>query len=931
MPGDLREKLNSSRGLHFKDLDLRSKWSEEHKEKKKKKKRSKSKEKKKKKSSRRERNRDRSPSLSSSLSLSPDPPQRVNTPLVDLRRPTPASVHYTHSHKEKRRPSPSAHCSRKKLLRSSKSWSDKVNDFVASLNVNGSNLSRFSHPPPPLEPHFLRGADPSPPKSPSPPERLRKEESTREEVCTPQKESTLLPPGVEFEGTDYESNPLVRFIGRKLRLLKVDPEEGIFTYNVLSLLSRSEWIAAKALDLLQEAGYGQSELYKIAVTSPTQLEMQLKTVVFTGKVKLDGNPKAIQKVLRVIECIKDYFTSKGGEEEEIESQESDNDEEPINKCGVIGPLLKRLNQAAVKKEKELSSPVKPIHEPPSKEELNPWSRMSDALQSQNLASFQNIKNSIAKDLLRIHGRSVDAFNLAQEMVSCWVVAGFGLDSLRHYVIQTPAENILPRNQNQFVTHQRNLYNNLLQRLMRHKSEFSQRITQENLEHLVRMSLQYLMKGCNKYSYPSNKATVKAPNNEQMNIIFNYLPPGLREAENSSFQPNVDPYVEEKSEKLETKSSNIPEKVKGNEEVLSTDPLNAVLNPPQDSLKPNQLPNRKYNLVTLHFEWVILKGIPQIYEISAYSSSDMSVLNLYIVTPSLMKSSATLENLGFVSNPDRHEFYYVQVGIGCVKALKIENAIHKLGSFLEEKRNCSDSENRNNGLIIVTHSTEELGNFTKILNETRDNSLLIDVIKGFGCLETFIERKKSKKYFYGGPKLSLSGGDEVFYESEVKKGINVQNLISKSKSEALYMAIQYLLDNSYPNYSNFISSYCVPSFSPIVESMKNNIDKVRELYTLEVFISAHLKAQNIPLFLEGVYAPLPVRDLRDKASVLANRVVSLLIQAGYDKKNLSEYYSKDKDFTISSNVFLDSMNMSQRLKVMDQTMRCIHIIKDYYSQ
>ncbi|CAB4068830.1 unnamed protein product [Lepeophtheirus salmonis] len=796
MPGDLREKLNSSRGLHFKDLDLRSKWSEEHKEKKKKKKRSKSKEKKKKKSSRR---------------------GTVSTrPLVDLRRPIPASVHYTHSHKEKRRPSPSAHCSRKKLLRSSKSWSDKVNDFVASLNVNGSNLSRFSHPPPPLEPHFLRGADPSPPKSPSPPERLRKEESTREEVCTPQKESTLLPPGVEFEGTDYESNPLVRFIGRKLRLLKS-------FYPEVNGSRQKRW------DLLQEAGYGQSELYKIAVTSPTQLEMQLKTVVFTGKVKLDGNPKAIQKVLRVIECIKDYFTSKGGEEEEIESQESDNDEEPINKCGVIGPLLKRLNQAAVKKEKELSSPVKPIHEPPCKEELNPWSRMSDALQSQNLASFQNIKNSIAKDLLRIHGRSVDAFNLAQEMVSCWVVAGFGLDSLRHYVIQTPAENILPRNQNQFVTHQRNLYNNLLQRLMRHKSEFSQRITQENLEHLV----------------------LKAPNNEHMNIIFNYLPPGLREAENSSFQPNVDPYVEEKSEKLETKSSNIPEKVKGNEEVLSTDPLNAVLNPPQDSLKPNQLPNRKYNLVTLHFEWVILKGIPQIYEISAYSSSDMSVLNLYIVTPSLMKSSATLENLGFVSNPDRHEFYYVQVGIGCVKALKIENAIHKLGSFLEEKRNCSDSENRNNGLSY--------------------------------------------------------GGDEVFYESEVKKGINVQNLISKSKSEALYMAIQYLLDNSYPNYSNFISSYCVPSFSPIVESMKNNIDKKEymHLYLFEIYGIKHLF-----LRIASFHCSFKLAMTRRIFQSTTLRIKTLQSPQMF---------------------FLDSMNMSQRLKVMDQTMRCIHIIKDYYSQ
>ncbi|QQP51134.1 Hypothetical protein FKW44_012381, partial [Caligus rogercresseyi] len=779
---------------------------------------------------------------------------------------------------------------------SAKSWNQQMNDFLQSLESDEEE-----------------GASSSPGVSP-PINREEKERKNEESDVEPNE--LLLPPGVDSgEGTEYESSPLICFIGRRLRHLQLEPENGgLLSYPVLSLLSRSEWIAAKSLSLLEKAGFGMPKIYELGVSSPSNLEMSLKTAVFTGRVPLEGNPEVIQKVLRVIECLKEYFSSNEGGQSSEEEPEEEEVASPLVK-NAMGPFLKQLNESLQTKEEEESRRAEEEQQTiPEPQVENPWKQMSDSIQSQNLSSFHGIKNSIAKDLLRLHGRQVDAFPLAQEMVSCWVLAGFGLESLRQSVLMTPFDQILN------AENPKSLSFRLFHRLLRHKEEFPPIVSEEHLRHLVKKTLSYIMKGIQHHK--------KAPPNyeQKVNIIFNYLPPGLREAESAasaSQPPLCDPYVPEADSAGVVPAS--PQKQLPKEPLFSEDPLNAVLNSPKPSARddpqasrPNHLPNRKYNLVTLHLEWVVLKGIPQIYELSAYSSSDMSVLNLYCVPPCLKNSPETLENLGFVSNPDRHEFYFVQVGIGCVKALSLETALGKLSSFLEEKRNISDSENRNNGLIILTHTSEELGNFLTALSDTSNNNLLINVIKGLGSLESFIGRNKSKKYFFGGPRLAINGED-VSYETEVRKGIATQTLLSKSNPLGVFPS----------QLQHFIEPYCIPSLGNMAQELQTKASKVRELYTLEVFISAHLKAQKVPLFLEGAFAPLPIRDLRDKASVVANRIVFLLVEAGFDKAKLSGCFAKDTDFAINSNVFLNSMNMSQRLKVMDQTMRCIHIIKNFY--
>ena len=64
---------------------------------------------------------------------------------------------------------------------------------------------------------------------------------------------------------------------------------------------------------------------------------------------------------------------------------------------------------------------------------------------------------------------------------------------------------------------------------------------------------------------------------------------------------------------------------------------------------------------------------------------------------------------------------------------------KLAEFLEAKRNSSTSENQNNGLVLLFRGDEELSVLLSAWQATGHNDLMLDTVKGFGCLESYIEQ------------------------------------------------------------------------------------------------------------------------------------------------------------------------------------------------
>ena len=73
--------------------------------------------------------------------------------------------------------------------------------------------------------------------------------------------------------------------------------------------------------------------------------------------------------------------------------------------------------------------------------INPWSTMWNWMQSENFKTFLDLKKNLAKGFLGsgVNSKfSKNSFEAAQDMVSCWVIAGqfqskscFGVHKLRH--------------------------------------------------------------------------------------------------------------------------------------------------------------------------------------------------------------------------------------------------------------------------------------------------------------------------------------------------------------------------------------------------------------------------------------------------------------------------------------------------------------------
>merc|ERR1711860_126456 len=111
-----------------------------------------------------------------------------------------------------------------------------------------------------------------------------------------------------------------------------------------------------------------------------------------------------------------------------------------------------------------------------------------------------------------------------------------------------------------------------------------------------------------------------------------------------------------------------------------------------------------------------------------------------------------ESLGFVKNPDRREVYHVQEGLGVSKANYVNWAFQNAAEFFETKRNSSEGDNKNNGLVLVFQNEEDFAVWIRIVENLGHKNLLLDSVKGFGILDHVIERNKSKNFAFSGPKF-----------------------------------------------------------------------------------------------------------------------------------------------------------------------------------
>ena len=257
----------------------------------------------------------------------------------------------------------------------------------------------------------------------------------------PEPEPEIPPP------EDIKLTPLMKFIASKLSLEKQTLIlTGPFQYNILSLSSRAEWVAAKSVKLLEEAGHDNDWLYDTAaIKGASGLKQDLLESLNSNKIVsmvcLKGQMRKIFKLV-----IK-YFTDEDVEIEIGQQQEEEDAEAPAN--GGLAAVLDRIQASA--------PPPPPAPEPPT-QEINHWSMLADNIQASSLNSFEKLESYLSQDLLRLssnnkeqakellkinHRPAKDAFEVSRNMVMCWVNTGYSFPQLWSMVNQSNVEDILP--------------------------------------------------------------------------------------------------------------------------------------------------------------------------------------------------------------------------------------------------------------------------------------------------------------------------------------------------------------------------------------------------------------------------------------------------------------------------------------------------------
>lgn len=88
--------------------------------------------------------------------------------------------------------------------------------------------------------------------------------TTKKEQSPEQKKQKPFTAVEEASCDSISLTPLMRFVANKLSNAAKRGQlvlSGVFQYSILSLLNRQEWVAAKAIQLLDEAGHDNDWLY----------------------------------------------------------------------------------------------------------------------------------------------------------------------------------------------------------------------------------------------------------------------------------------------------------------------------------------------------------------------------------------------------------------------------------------------------------------------------------------------------------------------------------------------------------------------------------------------------------------------------------------------------------------------------------------------
>merc|ERR1719445_2983467 len=499
--------------------------------------------------------------------------------------------------------------------------------------------------------------------------------------------------------------------------------------------------------------------------------------------------------------------------------------------------------------------------------------------------------------------------------------------------------ILPEQHELEVNRTRNdrtLYDQIVDKLMKHHGEFPLSILQEvrqeqdwkaallkKMRNISERMLKFYMRGLGKLQEGKDNSG-PAPT-DPSELQFNYLPEGLREEERPG------PVKRQESNFFNMEQAAVANRSFSSYKRMSVDENLEPVSPDNKGA----LPRARYLMGTFYVDTLLYQGSSYVYEIGVYMS-DSSSIEVYIVPTKLTKQHSVLEMLGFSFNPDEKKYIYMKPGSGGFsKTYSEEHGLERIMQFLKEKRFESRGDSENRGLVLTAQNIEDLATWVKFSSFHGKDWELRDIVSGYGCLDLFIEESKGM-YSYAGPKLHREReANQTYFTWEYQRMGTHREAMSAGKADALYTLLERLLDNR-PSYENFIKTHCFTVNSRQYQEIERRFEIIKDMYNLEypLATSLNVRAEKRRLYTEGIFCPRTTAELGDRPGLVAARMVRILAELGYSKHSLNsqilEARERGRQFTLPTSRIVEKVRSQEvRQRCEQQVFIVTKYIEDYF--
>ena len=407
------------------------------------------------------------------------------------------------------------------------------------------------------------------------------------------------------------------------------------------------------------------------------------------------------------------------------------------------------------------------------------------------------------------------------------------------------------------------------------------------------------------------------------LAFEKYPKALSENNLDAHLTNISRFVLD----YFTQNKVIPSPDQTKEETISPQ-----LHVPVGGNTTNQLPPRRYILVSVSVDSVPVEGQLVIWHISVHIPSlpdnedpDYECLML----PELLREKRIWRDLGFTYDTTRNMFYHQGTEFGRRWADPEEVSLEKFINYLDEIRSGLHGAGPNNGLVLLFETGEDMALVQQLLNRHRHH-IFLDTVKGVTCLDHYLRATQSgQTVVTDWPVFRYRLGEAGFWTASVSRaGSPASRIKAETKPECIYNICENLL-GAPPDFNNFIKWYSYPVNHSEIILMSSSLERIYELLPLQDHIFQKLFTNRVPIVLEGIYAARSEVETAWPHKACARQTIRQLVSLGFTLDVLMKLFRVDPQYDIPSIVFLQHMTEVQKLRVHRQTEQIRGIIKQYF--